>query len=116
MNGFAPLADGPCYAVIFAAQRQEGDHGYAAMAAEMDALARAQPGFLGVESARGPDGFGITVSYWESEAAIAAWKSEARHLVAQRLGQTRWYSHYTLRIARVERGYAGPAGRAPVTP
>ena len=29
-------------------------------------LARQQPGFLGVESARGEDGFGITVSYWSS--------------------------------------------------
>jgi len=28
------------------------------------------PGYLGVESVRGDDGFGITVSYWSTEEAI----------------------------------------------
>mgnify|MGYP000895474747 CR=1 FL=1 len=106
-EGFAPTPEPPYYAVIFSSQRTEGDHGYAAMAEEMVALALAQPGCLGAESARGPDGFGITVSYWESEAAIAAWKADARHLVAQRLGIERWYAHYELRVAKVERAYAG---------
>jgi heme-degrading monooxygenase HmoA len=32
------------------------------------------PGYLGLESARGPDGVGITVFYWTSEDAIANWK------------------------------------------
>lgn len=106
-EGFAPTPEPPYYAVIFSSQRTEGDHGYAAMAEEMVALALAQPGCLGAESARGADGFGITVSYWESEAAIAAWKAEARHLVAQRLGIARWYAHYEIRMAKVERAYAG---------
>ena len=75
------------------------------------ALARAQPGCLDAESARGLDGLGITVSYWKDEASIAAWKNEALHLVAQRLGKERWYQHYEIRVAKVERAYAGPAGR-----
>ena len=33
-------------------------------------LAATQPGFLGIDSTRGDDGFGITVSYWRSEADI----------------------------------------------
>ena len=33
-------------------------------------------------------------------------------LAAQRLGRERWYLHYTLRIALVERAYSGPEGRA----
>ena len=72
---------------------------------------RAQPGCLGAETARDPDGFGITVSYWRDEACITAWKAQAQHIVAQRLGQQRWYDHYELRIAKVERAYRGPAGR-----
>lgn len=74
-------------------------------------LALEQPGCLGAESTRDADGFGITVSYWRDEAAIAAWKSQARHLVAQRLGKEKWYSRYALRVARVERDYDGPEGR-----
>jgi len=99
---FAQLPPGPCYAVVFSAQRRAGDHGYAHMAERMVELAAAQPGFLGIESARGADGFGITVSYWSSREAIAAWKAHTEHTVAQQLGRTRWYEHFELRIARVE--------------
>jgi heme-degrading monooxygenase HmoA len=81
------------------------------MADRMAALAAEQPGYLGVDSARGADGLGITVSYWESEAAVLAWKGIAEHLGAQRLGRERWYQHYELRVARVERAYSGPEGR-----
>ncbi len=108
---FATLPTPPYYAVIFTSMRTNVEHGYAAMAEEMDALARQQPGCLGAESARDPGGFGITVSYWRDEASIAAWKSEAQHLVAQKLGKELWYAHYELRVAKVERAYSGPEGR-----
>jgi heme-degrading monooxygenase HmoA len=93
----------PYFAVIFSSQRTEGDQGYGAMAERMVELAKEQPGFLGVESARGADGFGITVSYWRDEAAISAWKAHAEHAVAQRLGRERWYGEIHLRVCRVER-------------
>jgi heme-degrading monooxygenase HmoA len=92
--------------VIFTSARTAADDaGYAQTADEMVALASSQPGFLGVESARGADGVGITVSYWASEEAIRAWKAHADHRTAQRLGRDRWYRAYELRIARVERAY-----------
>ncbi|NWJ40905.1 MAG: antibiotic biosynthesis monooxygenase [Geothrix sp.] len=75
------------------------------MAERMVELAREQPGFLGVESARDAEGFGITVSYWQDEAAIANWKAHAEHAVAQRLGWDRWYAEFQLRVCRVERQY-----------
>jgi heme-degrading monooxygenase HmoA len=112
MSRFAKTPQPPYYAVIFTAQRTDGDHGYGAMAEQMEQLALAQTGCLGAESTRDAEGLGITVSYWADEAAIAAWKAQAQHLVAQRLGRERWYSHYELRIARVERAYSGPEGPA----
>jgi heme-degrading monooxygenase HmoA len=75
------------------------------MAERMVELARTQPGFLGVESARDGAGFGITVSYWQDEASIAAWKAQAEHAVAQRLGREQWYAAFRLRVCRVEREY-----------
>src|SRR3546814_11032024 len=67
------------YAVVFSSLRRDGDDdGYAAAADRMVELAREQPGFLGVESTRGADGFGITVSYWESEEAIRAWRRDRK--------------------------------------
>jgi heme-degrading monooxygenase HmoA len=108
---FAALPKPPYYVVAFSSIRTEGDHGYGAMADAMVALASQQPGYLGVESARGADGFGITNSYWADEASLIAWKEVAKHLLAQKLGKERWYLHYELRVARVERAYSGPEGR-----
>jgi heme-degrading monooxygenase HmoA len=93
----------PYYAVIFTSRRTNEDpEGYKATAARMVELAAQQPGFLGVESARGEDGVGITVSYWASLEAVRAWGSHAEHLVAQAGGRERWYENFSLRIARVE--------------
>jgi heme-degrading monooxygenase HmoA len=104
-----PLArtpEPPYYAVIFTSMRAAAEpDAYAAVAARMVELARSQPGFLGVESVRDATGAGITVSYWASEEAIAAWKRVAQHRAAQRAGRERWYEDYTLRVARVERAY-----------
>ncbi|HWD90502.1 MAG TPA: antibiotic biosynthesis monooxygenase [Mucilaginibacter sp.] len=93
----------PYYAVIFTSLRTEGDNGYGDMAEEMDELAKQQPGYLGIESAR--DGLGITVSYWESLEAIKNWKANERHRFAQLQGQEKWYKKYKVRICKVERDY-----------
>ena len=104
-SGFAVLPKPPYYAVIFSARRRPGDQGYADMAERMLLLATQQPGFLGVENSHGDDGFGLTVSYWSSLKAIAAWKADIKHVAAQAQGKNTWYEHYEIRIARVERAY-----------
>lgn len=104
----ARTPDPPYFAVIFTSRRTTVDDGYGAVADRMVELAAGQPGFLGVDSARGPDGLGITVSYWASEAAVAAWKANAEHRVAQITGNKKWYEHFEVRVARVERAYSGP--------
>jgi heme-degrading monooxygenase HmoA len=93
----------PYYAVIFTSLRTDVNEGYADTAERMVELAAGQPGFLGVESAR--DGLGITVSYWESLEAIRAWKNNAEHKLAQKMGLEKWYSSYKTRICKVERDY-----------
>jgi heme-degrading monooxygenase HmoA len=94
----------PYYAVIFTSLRTSGDDAnYGAMAERMLMLAAQQAGYLGVESARNE--VGITVSYWSSLEAIRAWKANAEHREAQRLGRTQWYATFKLRIAKVEREY-----------
>jgi len=72
-------------------------------------LASQQPGFLGVESVRATDGFGITVSYWTSGEAIAGVESQRRSSRAQEKGKQKWYEHYELRVAKVKRAYAKPS-------
>lgn len=97
----------PYWAVIFTSERTPEDPaGYTRTADEMFALASSQKGFLGVDIARGVDGVGITVSYWESLDAIQEWRRHADHQAAQKLGREKWYRAYQLRVARVERAYA----------
>ena len=79
--------------MIFSAKRTAGDNGYGETAQKMVSLAMSMPGYLGIESSR-DDSLGITVSYWATEA-----------------DNKRWYEHYELRIAKVERAYSGPVGR-----
>ena len=106
-SGFASLPKPPYYAVVFSSQRNDQDDaGYGAMAQRMVELAAQQPGFLGVESTRGADGFGITVAYWESEDAIRAWRAHAEHAAAREQGRRDWYEYFELRVAKVERAYS----------
>ena len=93
----------PYYAVIFTSTRTDIDNGYAAMAEQMEKLAKQQPGYLGIESAR--EEVGITVSYWKNLEAIANWKANTDHLFAQQNGIKDWYSWYKVRICLVEREY-----------
>ncbi|RDU97361.1 antibiotic biosynthesis monooxygenase family protein [Trinickia dinghuensis] len=93
----------PYYAVIFTSTRTEGDNGYGEMSELMEAAARKQPGFLGVESAR--EEIGITVSYWRDLESIAAWKADATHMIAQKTGREKWYEQYVTRVCKVERDY-----------
>jgi len=95
--------------VIFLSARTAVDNpGYAAAAAEMAALAARQPGYRGVESTRGPDGFGITISFWADEASALAWRAHPRHAEIRELGRGRWYDSYEVIVAEATRGYRWP--------
>ena len=104
-SNFAKTTAPPYYAVIFTAIRTAGDKGYSKTSARMEELAKKQPGFLGIESVENADGLEITVSYWDSEESIRAWKAHVEHLIAQKQGRKLWYEHYEIRIAKVERAY-----------
>ena len=93
----------PYYAVIFTSERTSGDNGYSEMAKEMENLVKNQEGFLGFESAR--ESTGITVSYWRDLDSIKKWKENFEHTEAREMGRQLWYSHFKVRIAKVERDY-----------
>src|SRR5690606_41781595 len=104
----------PYYAVVFSSRRTDADaEAYQEAAERMVALAADQPGFLGVESVRGADGSGITVSYWRDPESIAAWRSHAEHALVQRQGRERRYQRSAVRAARLGRASAGPYPACP---
>jgi heme-degrading monooxygenase HmoA len=93
-------------AVIFVAQRTTADEAGYQMAAEaMAALAASQIGYAGIDTVRGSDGLGITVSYWADERAAKAWRDHPEHSAIRDAGRDRWYSHYSLHVAEVGRSY-----------
>jgi heme-degrading monooxygenase HmoA len=102
---FARTPKPPYYAVVFTSKRTKEDQGYAQMSEKMLELASQQPGFLGAESTRDENGFGITVSYWSSLEAIENWRKHSAHQVAQQKGREEWYSQYHTRVCKVERDY-----------
>ncbi|MFT6796095.1 MAG: heme-degrading monooxygenase HmoA [Maribacter sp.] len=93
----------PYYSVIFTSTKVSESQEYEEMSKIMEDLAKEQPGFLGLESARGE--IGITVSYWESLESIAKWKQHTQHITAQIKGKEDWYNQYSVRIGKVEREY-----------
>ena len=112
MTSLARTPRPPYVAVIFTSQRADAhpevDAAYTRAADEMEALAARQPGYLGIESTRGADGLGITVSYWATEADARAWKAVHEHADVQRRGREEWYSAYQVRVATVTRDYGKP--------
>jgi heme-degrading monooxygenase HmoA len=94
----------PYWAVIFTSRRTAVDQGYAETAQQMEALAAQQPGYLGLEHAGDASG-AITVSYWQTEHDLLAWKQVVEHQRAQRRGRAEWYREYEVRVCKVERAY-----------
>jgi len=97
----------PAYAVIFPNQRTANDpEGYAKAAERMVELVMQQPGCLGFDSSRDAEGFGITVSYWDSLQSIEAWRDNGEHMEAQVNGREKWYAHYDLHITKIEHSHS----------
>lgn len=99
-----PRIDQGCFAVIFHAQRQAQEPGYAEMSARLEAMVLEMPGYLGKEDFREGER-SITVSYWENEEAIRTWREQIEHLAAQEMGREQWYRGYQVFVAKVEKAY-----------
>ncbi|MEZ0068173.1 heme-degrading monooxygenase HmoA [Streptacidiphilus sp. MAP12-20] len=101
----ARIPQPPYYAVVFTSLRTEGDNGYGEMSEQMAELVEGQPGYLGADSVRGADGFGITVAYFDTEENVVAWRRNAEHTEARNMGRKAWYEAYSVHVAKVERAY-----------
>jgi heme-degrading monooxygenase HmoA len=89
--------------VLFRSRLVPEPEGYAEMADEMESLAKSMPGFIDMRAYTSEDGERLTVVWWEDEDTLRAWRTHARHLVAQQAGRERWYAYYDLEVAEVKR-------------
>lgn len=92
MGEIANTPKTPYYAVIFTSIRTLEDNGYGKVSDSIVDIVSRQEGFLGAESSRSEDGFGITVSYWDSLDSINQWKNNGPHMKAKEMGKKLWYS------------------------
>jgi heme-degrading monooxygenase HmoA len=95
-------------AVIFEVEPAEGrEEDYLAMAATMRAELQKQPGFVSVERFRSITNPGklLSLSFWQDEESVRAWRCHAGHRGAQRAGRDGMFAGYRLRVAAVLRDY-----------
>jgi heme-degrading monooxygenase HmoA len=95
----------PYYAVIFTFKRTPVDNGFEGMEKKTSEMVSKMKGFLGAENTKDENGFGVLISYWDSEESINAWRSNQLHRSAKDSGRDQWFSEYATRICKVEYDY-----------
>jgi heme-degrading monooxygenase HmoA len=66
-------------------------------------IVAAMPGFLGIRSYASEDGERISVIEFASQEALAAWRDQPDHRIAQELGKQKYYAEYHLQICELVR-------------
>lgn len=96
-------------AVIFEVLPKPGHSGpYFDIAAELAPLLSDVQGFVSIErfqSLANPQKY-LSLSYWENEEAVAAWRNLEKHRSAQSEGRSALFEDYRLRVASVLRDYS----------
>jgi heme-degrading monooxygenase HmoA len=96
------------YAVIFEVTPfEQGVEAYLDAAATLKEELEKIDGFIGVErfqSLNTPQTY-LSLSYWESEAAIQAWREHHGHQLAQARGRNELFHDYCIRVCQVIREY-----------
>jgi heme-degrading monooxygenase HmoA len=95
-------------AVIFEGSAAEGRRDdYLDTAAALRPLLDNLDGFISIERFESltTPGKVLSLSFWRDEAAVAAWRENARHRAAQEAGRNGIFADYRLRIAEVIRNY-----------
>lgn len=77
--------------------------GYGELAAELEARARAVPGFVDVKGFTAPDGERVTLVTFADAAAQQRWRSDVEHRLGQERGRAAFYAWYSVQVATCDR-------------
>jgi heme-degrading monooxygenase HmoA len=91
----------PHMVTVFRSRLREEHEGYESKADEMEAAARAMPGFVDFKSFSAPDGERVSIIVFDSPESHGAWRDDSRHREAQRRGRADWYSDYLIQICEL---------------
>jgi heme-degrading monooxygenase HmoA len=96
------------YAVIFEVEPETGRvQDYLDIAARLRPELEKIDGFISIERFKSlsQEGKILSLSFWRDEEAIARWRRQEQHQVAQRAGRDRIFRDYRIRVAAVVRDY-----------
>ena len=96
------------YAVIFEVKPKEvGKEEYLKIASELRKFLEDQEGFISIERFQSliDENKILSLSFWESEAAIEKWRNLSQHRNGQRQGKEKLFESYRIRVAKVVRDY-----------
>lgn len=102
-------------AVLFEARAvAERQARYLELAAELRRELEKIEGFIDIErfQSLSIEGKILSLSWWESEDAVLAWKRNVLHQAAQREGQQTIFASYRIRVAEVIRDYSSETRNA----
>ncbi len=95
-------------AVIFeVTPKAEGNDAYFEIAELLKPSLVEIDGFISVErfqSLTNPEKY-LSLSFWETEAAIKQWKANVEHQAAQHRGKHELFSHFRIRVGNIVRDY-----------
>ena len=74
---------------------------YVAMVDRMQQIARTIPGYISHKGFWADDGERVTIVEFEHEEGQKAWRTNVEHLEAQRLGRSKFYEMYDIKVANV---------------
>jgi heme-degrading monooxygenase HmoA len=101
----------PAMVTVFRSRLRDEHEDYEATADEMEAAARAMPGFVDFKSFVADDGERVSLVVFDSPESHAAWRDDPRHREAQQRGRADWYSEYLIQVCALvdERRFQGCA-------
>ncbi|MDD9302644.1 MAG: antibiotic biosynthesis monooxygenase [Desulfobacter sp.] len=87
--------------------RKTGKETYLEFAAQLRELLENRPGFISIERFQSmvEEGKVLSLSFWEEETSIDAWRNEMEHRAAQKSGKKSLFETYQIRVAKVVRDY-----------
>ena len=97
------------YAIIFEVSPfASGRDRYFELAAQLKQILVSQPGFISVERFQSliDEEKLLSLSFWESEQAIAGWREQLDHIDAQKEGKEKLFKSYRIRAVKIERDYS----------
>lgn len=100
------------FAVIFELRpTREGKSEYLNIAEELRKFLENRDGFISIERFQSltEEGKILSLSFWETEAAIETWRNLLEHRSAQQRGKNALFHSYRIRVAEVVRDYSESA-------